>query len=205
MGKTKKPVIASTGMASLSEIEEAVRILRGSGTEQLILLKCTSAYPALPEEMNLRTIPHLAQTFDVLAGLSDHTLGSYAAIAAVAVGARLIEKHFTLRRADGGPDSSFSMEPDEFAQMVRDIRQVEKALGRVSYERTVDEQNSVVFRRSVFVVADVRRGEKFTPENVRVIRPGYGLHPRFLEVVLGKTASVDISRGTPLSWDLVGA
>lgn len=204
VAKTGKPVIASTGMASLAEIEEAVRTLRDNGTEQIALLKCTSAYPASPDEMNLRTIPHLAQSFGAVVGLSDHTLGSGVAVAAVALGARIIEKHFTLRRADGGPDSAFSLEPDEFARMVRDIRQVESALGKVSYTRTPDDTKNVIFRRSLFVVEDVKQGESFTPQNVRSIRPGYGLHTRYLDDVLGRRASRDIQRGTPLSWDLVG-
>jgi pseudaminic acid synthase len=203
IAQTRKPVIASTGMASLAEIDEAVKTLRAHGTTQLVLLKCTSAYPALPSEMNLHTIPHLAQTFGVVAGLSDHTLGSSVAVAAVALSARVIEKHFTLRRADGGPDSAFSMEPNEFAQMVKDIRQVEQALGAVSYERTPDEQKNLVFRRSLFVVSDVQAGEMFTEKNVRVIRPGQGLPPRYLEVVLGKKAARAIRRGTPLEWGMI--
>jgi N-acetylneuraminate synthase len=203
IASTGKPVIASTGMASLAEIEELVRTLRDHGTRNLVLLKCTSAYPARPEEMNLRTIPHLAATFGVVAGLSDHTMGSSVAVAAVALGARVIEKHFTLRRADGGPDSSFSMEPDEFAAMVRDIRNAEAALGDVRYQLTGEEARSLVFRRSLFVVKNVARGEPFTPDNVRVIRPGHGLHPRHLAEVLGRRASADIARGTPLDWGLL--
>ena len=190
-------------MASLAEIDEAVYTLRKNGTKDLVLLKCTSAYPAPPEEINLRTIPHLAEAFCCPAGLSDHTLGTAVAVAAVAVGAAMIEKHFTLSRADGGPDSSFSMEPGEFAQMAQDIRTVKKALGIVRYEPTEKEQSSTVFRRSLFVVKDVRQGETLTAENVRGIRPGYGLHTRYLEQVLDRKASQDISRGTPLSWDLL--
>jgi pseudaminic acid synthase len=204
VGATRKPVIMSTGMASLAEIEEAVTTLKSAGTTNLALLKCTSAYPASPEEMNLRTIPHLAQTFGVPSGLSDHTLGSAVAIAAVALGASIIEKHFTLKRAAGGPDAAFSMEPDEFGSMVADIRKVEQALGRVNYQQTASESRNVCFRRSLFVVKDVVRGERFTPENIRSIRPGYGLAPRFLPQVLGKSAAYDIARGTPLSWDHIG-
>jgi pseudaminic acid synthase len=204
VGATRKPVIMSTGMASLAEIEEAVTTLKNAGTTDLALLKCTSAYPASPEEMNLRTIPHLAQTFGVPSGLSDHTLGSAVAIAAVALGASIIEKHFTLKRAAGGPDAAFSMEPDEFGSMVADIRKVEQALGRVNYQQTASESRNVCFRRSLFVVKDVVRGERFTPENIRSIRPGYGLAPRFLPQVLGRSASCDIARGTPLSWDHIG-
>jgi N-acetylneuraminate synthase len=205
IGATRKPVIMSTGMATLAEIEEAVITLRSAGTKDLALLKCTSAYPASPAEMNLRTIPHLAQTFGVPSGLSDHTLGSAVAIAAVALGASIIEKHFTFERAGGGPDAAFSMEPAEFAGMVKDIRNVEQALGGVSYQRTVSESKNVCFRRSLFVIKDVVRGEQFTPENIRSIRPGYGLAPRFLPQVLGKTASCDIARGTPLAWDHISS
>lgn len=199
IGSTGKPVIMSTGMASLAEIDEAVTTLRESGTRELALLKCTSAYPAPPEEANLRTIPHLAQAFNCVAGLSDHTLGSAVAVGAVAVGARIIEKHFTLARADGGPDSAFSMEPDEFKQMVQDIRTVEKALGSVCYDLTPKQKESKVFRRSLFVVKDMKAGDVFTEENVRSIRPGYGLHPRFLSIILGKQAAINIRQGTPLS------
>ena len=200
---TGKPVIMSTGMATLGEIDEAVRTLRDNGAGGLTLLKCTSAYPAPPEEADLRTIPHLAQSFGCRAGLSDHTMGSAVAVAAVALGAAVIEKHFPLSRADGGPDGSFSMEPEEFRQMVRDVRTVEKALGTVSYALTPAQAVSRVFRRSLFVVKDVRKGELFTSENVRSIRPGHGLPPRYLPQVLGRTAHCDIARGTPLRWELV--
>lgn len=202
IGRTRKPVILSTGMASLTEIEEAVTILRGAGCE-LALLKCTSAYPAPPRDMNLRTIPDLGARFGAVAGLSDHTLGTTVPVAAVALGAKIIEKHFTLARADGGPDGTFSLEPDEFAAMVEAVREVEAALGTVSYSRTPEEEKSVCFRRSLFVVEDVRLGEPLTEHNVRSIRPGYGLLPRFLDDVLGRTAARDITRGTPLSWELV--
>jgi pseudaminic acid synthase len=202
---TGKPVILSTGMANLSEIDEAVRTLRTNGTNDLTLLKCTSTYPAPLEEINLRTIPHLAQAFDCPVGLSDHTLGSAVAIAAVALGARVIEKHFTLSRSDGGPDGAFSMEPEEFKQMVRDIRAAEKALGHVSYALTEKEKEkeSIVFRRSLFVVKDVERGEPFTQDNVRSIRPGYGLHTRFLNNVINRRASISVDKGTPLSWNMI--
>lgn len=203
IAKTGKPVIVSTGMASRAEIDEAVKTLQANGTQQIALLKCTSAYPAPPSEMNLRTIPDLAATCDVVVGLSDHTLGSSAAIAAVALGASIIEKHFISARADGGPDATFSMEPDEFAQMVQAIREVEQALGDVSYERTAEEAHNVCFRRSLFVVQDVKKDDRFTEANVRPIRPGYGLLPRYLDAVLGKRATRDIQRGTPVSWDLI--
>lgn len=200
---TCKPAIMSTGMASLAEIDEAVRTLRENGSGELTLLKCTSSYPAPVEEANLNTIPHLAQAFQCKAGLSDHTMGSAVAVAAVALGACVIEKHFTLARADGGPDGAFSMEPHEFKQMVQDIRTTEKALGRVCYNLTDKEKISVVFRRSLFVVKDVKEGEAFTSQNVRSIRPGHGLHPRYLDLVLGKKASRNIKMGTPLSWELL--
>lgn len=198
-----KPVIVSTGMASREEIAEAVATLRQGGVRDIALLKCTSAYPAAPAEMNLRTMPHLADTFDVVVGLSDHTLGHTVALAAVALGATILEKHFTLSRKDGGPDAVFSMEPDEFAAMVRAIREVEQALGSVSYRRTASEEKNVCFRRSLFVVEDVKAGEVLTDKHVRPIRPGHGLLPRHFEEVLGRRASRDIVRGTPLSWDLL--
>jgi N-acetylneuraminate synthase len=194
----------STGMATLAEIAEAVDTIRGTGNHQLALLKCTSAYPAPPAEMNLRTIPHLAAAFNVPLGLSDHTLGVAVPVAAVSLGACIIEKHFTLSREMPGPDSSFSLEPQEFQAMVEAVRVAEQALGRVSYDVTPQEMSSRVFRRSLFVVQDVAQGEVFTPQNVRSIRPGYGLHPRYLDEVLGRRASRDISRGTPLQWALVG-
>ncbi|HSJ55056.1 MAG TPA: pseudaminic acid synthase [Anaerolineae bacterium] len=201
---TGKPIIMSTGMATLAEIDEAVRTARAAGAEQIALLKCTSAYPAPPEEMNLRTIPHLAAAFGLPVGLSDHTLGIAAPVAAVALGACIVEKHFTLSRSQPGPDSAFSLEPHEFRAMVEAIREAERALGGVSYEVTSREAASRVFRRSLFVVRDVKAGETLTAENVRSIRPGNGLHTRYLEEVLGRRARVDISRGTPLSWSLIG-
>lgn len=200
---TGKPVIMSTGMASLAEIDEAVQTLRVAGAEQLALLKCTSAYPSPAEAMNLRTIPHLAEAFDVPVGLSDHTLGAAVPVAAVALGACIVEKHFALSRATAGPDSAFSLEPHEFKAMVDEIRTAEKATGTVSYGVTQRELASRLFRRSLFVVQDVRAGELLTPENVRSIRPGHGLHTRHLNDVLGRQASQDVQRGTPLSWTLV--
>ncbi len=202
---TQKPVFMSTGMATLAEIDEAVRTLRENGTTNLTLLKCTSAYPAPVGEANLQTIPHLAQAFNCPVGLSDHTMGSAVAVAAVALGATVVEKHFTLSRADGGPDGVFSMEPEEFKSLEYDIRTVEKALGRVSYERTEKEKGSLVFRRSLFVVKDMKPGEEFTGENVRSIRPGHGLHPRYLSDVLGRRATCAVAKGTPLTWGLLGS
>lgn len=200
---TGKPVIMSTGMATLAEIDEAVQTLRVAGTEQLALLKCTSAYPSPPEEMNLRTIPHLAEAFDVPVGLSDHTLGTAVPVAAVTLGACIVEKHFALLRAVPGPDSAFSLEPQEFKAMVEAIRTAERATGSVHYGIGRKETESRAFRRSLFVVKDMRAGEEFTVETVRSIRPADGLHTRFLDQVLGRHASRDIERGTPLAWNLV--
>jgi N-acetylneuraminate synthase len=203
IARTGKPMILSTGMATLAEIDEAVRTARGGGATQIVLLKCTSAYPAPPEEMNLRTIPHLAEAFGVPVGLSDHTLGIAVPVAAVAVGARIVEKHFTLSRRLHGPDSAFSLEPGEFKAMVEAIREAEQALGGVQYQATENESASRAFRRSLFVVQGVRAGEPFTDQNVRSIRPGFGLHTRYLPEVLGRRAAADIERGTPLAWDLI--
>ena len=200
VAQTGKPIIMSTGMATLAEIDEAVRTVREAGATQIVLLKCTSAYPAPPEEMNLRTIPHLAEAFGVPVGLSDHTLGIAVPVAAVALGACIVEKHFTLSRDVPGPDSAFSLEPHEFKAMVEAIRVAEKALGEVRYEVTEREQASRVFRRSLFVVQDVEAGEVFTEKNVRSIRPGYGLHTRYLDEVMGRRAARDVERGMPLSW-----
>ncbi len=203
IGATRKPVIMSTGMATLDEIREAVDALREAGCPELALLKCTSAYPAQPEEMNLATIPDLAAKFDVPVGLSDHTLGSEVCVAAVALGACIVEKHVTLSRSAPGPDSAFSLEPEELRQVVDAVRTVEKAMGHVSYEPTEHEKASRVFRRSLFVVEDIQAGDTFTDRNVRSIRPGYGLAPKHLNEVLGRHASAQIMRGTPLSWELI--
>lgn len=200
---TGKPMIMSTGMASLAEIDEAVSSARDAGAREIALLKCTSAYPAPAREANLRVIPHLAETFGVVAGLSDHTMGIAVPVAAVALGACIIEKHFTLSRSLPGPDSAFSLEPNEFKAMVDAVRTAEKALGQVQYEVTDKERASLVFRRSLFVVRDIKAGEEFTAENVRSIRPAHGLHPRHLIEVLGRRAATDIKAGTPLAWDLV--
>jgi pseudaminic acid synthase len=196
-----KPVIMSTGMANLGEINEAVETVRRAGSPPLALLHCVSAYPAPPSEMNLATIPHLAKAFDVVIGLSDHTLSDTCSVLAVGLGASIIEKHFTLRRADGGPDSFFSLEPDELARLVRAIREAEQAIGTPSYERAPSEASNETFRRSLFVVQDIRAGDMFTEQNVRSIRPGNGLPPKFLPLVLGRRARIDLERGMPLSWD----
>jgi len=203
IAKTGKPIIMSTGMATLAEIDEAVQTIRKAGGTQLALLKCTSAYPADPAEMNLRTIPHMAETFGLPVGLSDHTLGTAVPVAAVALGACIVEKHFTLSRSVPGPDSSFSLEPHEFKAMVEAIHITEKALGKVNYSITEKEAASKVFRRSLFVVKDIKAGEKFSSENVRSIRPGYGLHTRNLDKVIGCCSTRDIDRGTPLTWDMI--
>ena len=203
MARTGKPLIMSTGMATAEEIEEAVQTARQAGATQIALLKCTSAYPATPDDMNLRTIPELARRFAVPAGLSDHTMGSAVAVAAVTLGACIIEKHIALSRTLKGPDSEFSLEPQEFKAMVEAIRMTERALGAMHFGASPQEASSLVFRRSLFVVQDLQRGEEFTARNVRSIRPAHGLHTRHLPQVLGKRASRDIPRGTPLDWDLV--
>jgi N-acetylneuraminate synthase len=203
MARTGKPLIMSTGMATLEEIHEALRSAREAGATQIALLKCTSAYPAPPEEMNLRTIPAMAERFGVPIGLSDHTLGIAAPVAAVALGACIIEKHLTLSRSVPGPDGAFSLEPHEFKAMADAVRTAEKALGRVYFGASSHETASRNFRRSLFVVEDVDRNQPFTAVNVRSIRPANGLHPRHLTQVLGKRAARAIKKGTPLAWDLV--
>jgi pseudaminic acid synthase len=203
VAKTGKPIIMSTGMATLSEIDEAVTTAREAGCKEVVLLKCTSAYPADPAEMNLRTIPHMAEAFGVPVGLSDHTLSSAVPVAAVALGACIVEKHLTLSRSTLGPDNSFSLEPDEFKTMVDGLRTVEKALGVISYKVTAHEAHSKIFRRSLFAVREIKEGELFTKENVLSIRPEYGLHPRYLNKVLGEHASRDITKGEPLNWSLI--
>ena len=200
IAQTGKPVIMSTGMATLAEIDEAVGALRAAGNQQLALLKCTSAYPSPPEAMNLHTIPHLAAAFDAPAGLSDHTLGIAVPVAAVALGACIIEKHFTISRSLPGPDSKFSLEPAEFRAMVEAVRTAEQALGRGHYGLEPHEEGNRVFRRPPFLVRDVPAGEPFTHENIRSIRPGHGLHTRYLDEVIGRHASQPIPRGTPLDW-----
>jgi pseudaminic acid synthase len=198
-----KPIIMSTGMASLEEIEEAVNAIKSQNNNNLCLLKCSSAYPAIPNDMNLKTMKHLEETFDVVVGLSDHSLGSVSAITAVAMGAKVIEKHFCISRKIENPDSSFSMEPDEFKKMVEDIRVVERAIGKISYDISEKEKINKNFRRSIFVVKDIKKGEIFTENNIRVIRPAYGLLPKYYEEILGKKAIKDIERGTPLEWNMI--
>ncbi|SNZ03760.1 pseudaminic acid synthase [Persephonella hydrogeniphila] len=198
-----KPVIISTGVATLCDIQEAIEACKRTGNDQIILLKCTSAYPTPLEEVNLNTIPNMKETFNVEVGLSDHTLGIEVPIAAVALGARVIEKHFILDKKIKTEDSFFSLDKDEFRQMVQAIRNVEKALGRVSYGLSEKLENLRKGSRSLFAVKDIKKGEIFTEENVRSIRPGYGLHPKYLPQILGKRARKDIKKGTPLSWELI--
>lgn len=198
-----KPIIMSTGMATWAEIEEAVKASIGAGCKEIVLLKCTSAYPSKPEEMNLRTIPHMAEAFSVPVGLSDHTLGIAVPVAAVALGGCIIEKHFTLSRSIPGPDNAFSLEPHEFKAMVDVIRITEKAMGEVHYGVSEEESKTRVFRRSLFVVKDMKAGEVFTKENMRSIRPGYGLHPRHLPEILGRRVAIAVKQGTPLTWEMV--
>jgi pseudaminic acid synthase len=203
MARTGKPLIMSTGMATEEEIREALAAAREAGAEEVALLKCTSAYPSLPEEMNLRTIPELTRMFGVPSGLSDHTLGIAVPVAAVALGACIIEKHLTLSRSEAGPDSAFSLEPQEFKAMVDAVRYAESALGSIHFGPTPREQDSRTFRRSLFAVEDVKSGEEFTCRNVRSIRPAHGLHTRHLPEILGRRATQDVERGTPLRWELI--
>lgn len=198
-----KPVIIATGVAYLEDIERALRVCKEEGNNQVILLKCTSTYPAPYEDMNIKVIPNMAEVFGCVTGLSDHSMGSAVAVASVALGAKMVEKHLTLARADGGPDAAFSMEPGEFKRMVDEIRIVEKAAGKVTYELTEKQKRSREDSRSLFVVKDVKEGELFTQENVRSIRPAFGMHPMYYEEVLGKKAKTDIEKGTPLDWKLI--
>lgn len=198
-----KPVILATGIATLTNVEEAVNACRRMDNNQIAILKCTSAYPAPFEDINLKTIPNLAETFNVVAGLSDHTMGISVPIAAVALGAKIVEKHFTLCRTDGGPDAAFSLEPEELKAMVKSIRETEKALGKVSYDLTPRMKNSREFSRSLFVVKDIKKGEIFTSENVRSIRPGFGISTKYITNIIGRKANKDILKGTPLNWNLI--
>lgn len=199
-----KPMIISTGMATLSEIDEAVRAVREQGNEQIVLLRCASAYPAITDEMHLRTMQNMGDTFGVPYGLSDHSMGSVGAITAVALGACVIEKHFCIDRSIENPDATFSMNPIEFKLMVNDIRQAERAIGSVKYGPSKQEQSSEVFRRSIFCVKDIAQGETISEENIRIIRPGYGAAPKHYNDILGQKAICDIKRGTPLKLDMVG-
>lgn len=204
VARTGKPMIMSTGMATLAEIDEAVRTARGAGNTQLVVLKCTSTYPATPENTNIATIPHLREATGCLVGLSDHTMGCGVAVAATALGAVLVEKHFTLARADGGVDSAFSMEPAELRQLREETTRAWQAVGRVGYGTVPAEEQSKTFRRSLYITRDLKAGEAITPDAVKAIRPGFGLPPRHREQLLGKRVARDVPRGTPAAWDLLG-
>lgn len=195
---TGKPLIISTGMASLAELEQAVSLARTAGCSDLILLKCTSAYPATPANANLRTIPHLRELFDCQVGLSDHTMGVGVAVASVVLGATVIEKHFTLCRAEGGVDSAFSLEPNEMAQLTVETKRAWEAMGNIKYGPTESEQQSIALRRSIYVAKNIAAGEVFTPENIRIVRPGMGLPPHFYSTLIGRKSATSICAGTPL-------
>lgn len=201
VARTGRPVILSTGMATLREIAAAVEVLRENGCTDLSLLKCTSSYPAPPEEANLARIRHMAQTFHCKAGLSDHTLGFAVPVAAVALGATIIEKHFCRSRNEPGPDSAFSLEPDEFRIMVDAVRVAEKAVGRITYERTEKERSGLAFRRSLFFARDLPAGHRISDGDVRIVRPGYGLPPEFLDAIRSRSLKIPVTRGTPVTWE----
>lgn len=203
VASTRKPMIISTGMATVAELDETVHAARESGCEDLILLKCTSTYPATPENSNLLTIPHLRELFNMEVGLSDHTMGIGVAVGGVALGATVIEKHFTLSRADGGVDSAFSMEPEEMRQLVIESERVWQALGRVHYGLTEAEKTSLTYRRSLYVAKDMKSGDVFTPENLKTVRPGLGLPPKYYDVLLGQTVNQDVQKGTPVTWNFL--
>lgn len=200
---TGKPMIISTGMATIAELDETVHTAREAGCRDVILLKCTSSYPATPDNTNILTIPHMAKLFNCQVGLSDHTMGIGAAVASVALGATMIEKHFTLSRADSGVDSAFSMEPDEMRALVTETKRAWQALGKVSYGPTEKEKKSLTFRRSLYIVQDMKKGDILTRENLRAIRPGLGLPPKYYDMLLGKYVKRDVKMGTPIQWDLI--
>lgn len=203
VARTGKPIIISTGLSNISGIDEMVQTLRNAGCKNLILLKCTSTYPSTPENTNILTIPNMIELFNCQVGLSDHTMGIGVAVAAVALGATVIEKHFTLCRADGGVDSTFSLEPKEMEMLVKESERAHKALGKVSYDILEAEKNSLQFKRSIYVVKDMKQGEVFTEENLRIIRPGDGLHPRYMAELINRKANTDIEMGTPMNWNLI--
>lgn len=203
VAQTGKPVIVSTGVATIAEIDECVRMLKKHGCKDIILLKCTSTYPATPENTNLNTIPHLRNLHNCVVGLSDHTMGIGTSVAAVALGARVIEKHFTLRRADGGVDSAFSLEPEELASLVTETERAYLSLGRIQYGVQDAEVNSVKGKRSIYVSSPIKKGEKLSEQNLRIIRPAFGLDTKYWDIVLGREAKTDLEPGTPLSWDLI--
>jgi N-acetylneuraminate synthase len=203
VASTGKPVIISTGMATIAELEEAVQAVRETGNNQIVLLKCTSTYPASPENTNIRTIPHLKDLFNTQVGLSDHTMGVGVAVTSVALGATVIEKHFTLSRADGGVDSTFSLEPDEMKSLVMETERAWQSLGGISYGATDAEKASLQFRRSLYISEDLQAGDILTDKNVRAIRPGYGLPPKYIDQLLGKPVRKNVLKGTPISWDIL--
>lgn len=203
VAKTNKPVIMSTGASTISEISESVAVLKKNGCNDIILLKCTSTYPATPESTNLKTIPHMKDIFDCFTGLSDHTMGIGVPIASVALGAKVIEKHFTLDRSDGGVDSDFSIEPQELKSLVTECERAHLSLGKVSYDILKDEESSLRFKRSIYVVKDIQKGEKFDKKNIRIIRPGDGMEPKYYQKIIGKESKNALKRGTPMSWELL--
>lgn len=203
IAKLGKPMIFATGIAYLEDIERAVAVCKEEGNDQVVLLKCTSQYPSPYEDMNIKVIPNMAEVFDCVTGISDHSMGNAVDVAAVALGAKMVEKHLTLKRADGGPDAEFSMEPEEFKRMVDEIRIVEKAMGKVTYELTPQQIRSREDGRSLFVCADIKKGEEFTEKNVRSVRPNFGMHTMYYEQILGKKATQDIAFGTPMDWKYV--
>ena len=204
VASTGKPIIISTGMASIAELDETVRTARKHGCKDIVLLKCTSAYPAAPEDANLLTIPHMRELFQCEVGISDHTMGIGASIASVALGATVIEKHFTLSREEGGVDSAFSMEPHELRTLVNETKTAWEVLGRVHYGPTKNEEDSMKFRRSLYISKDISKGDVLSKENVKSVRPGYGLAPRYFDVIIGKRVNRNVKRGTPLEWKLIG-
>lgn len=203
VASTGKPMIISTGLAIVAELDETVRVARESGCSDVILLKCTSTYPATPDNTNILTIPHMRELFECEVGLSDHTMGLGVAVASVALGATIIEKHFTLSRADGGVDSAFSMEPAEMRQLVKETERAWQALGRVAYGATEKEKASLQYRRSLYIVEDLKAGDTLTRDNLKAIRPGFGLPTKYLNILIGKRLNQDVSKGTPASWDIV--
>lgn len=203
VAKTGKPIIVSTGMTTVAELDDLVRTARENGCEDLTLLKCTSSYPASPQGTNLRTIPHMQELFHCRVGLSDHTLGIGAAVASIALGATVIEKHFTLSRAEGGVDAAFSLEPAEMSQLVEECRAAYEALGEIGYMVQEQEKKSLAFRRSLYVAEDMKAGEAFTEKNLRRIRPGLGLAPKYYDIILGRRVNKDVERGTPVQWELM--
>ncbi|TBL67787.1 pseudaminic acid synthase [Paenibacillus thalictri] len=203
IAQTGKPMIISTGMATVAELDETVQIARQYGCNELVLLKCTSTYPASPENTNISTIPHMEKLFGCQVGLSDHTMGNGVAVGSVALGATVIEKHFTLSRADGGVDSTFSLEPHEMSQLVIETERVWKSLGEISYGPTDTEKSSLKYRRSLYISEDLKAGDVLTMDNIRAIRPGYGMPTKYLEIILGKKIKVDVEKGQPLNWDIV--